>query len=463
MVQYTGIIEKNVFGGDGFLKNEEGIAIFLPKGIVGQKVLYHIPKKKKNYWQGEILEILEPSMIEISQSERKNPLPGCVYQNIAYEDQILIKENQLQEIFRNFNIPFFSIKKSPKHWEYRNKMEFSFGFSSMKSEIINGKKVWKDEGFALGFHPPKNWASVVSIPDVFIASSSINFLRILLESKIPELYPVELPWNALSRKGFFRGVILRESEFLKTIQVNLIVSEEKEKSFYQPIIDLLFEVPLPEKKSISGIIITVHKGQSDAIVDPQYSVLLGDETFEESLLGRVFEVSPFSFFQTNTKGAEVLYSTIQEILGDVKGKTVLDLFCGTGSIGIFCAKEAKEVIGVEMVEEAVEVARKNAKKNNLQNAIFYAGKAEKILSSVLEKHSPEKVIIDPPRAGMHPDALKIIANLDVKELVYISCNPTTLARDAEYLQEKGWKLKIIQGVDMFPHTPHVEVVSLFEK
>lgn len=459
MPQYTGIIEKMVFGGDGFLKNEEGMAVFLPGGIIGQKVLYHIPKKKKNFCIGEIIEVLETSSLELPLEDRKNALPGCAYQNIRYEDQLMIKQDQLKEIFRNFEVDFLPIKPSPEVFSYRNKMEFSFGFSSMKSEIRDGKKIWKDEGFALGFHPPKNWASVVSIPDVFIASSSVNVLRAELEKNIPLLYPEKLPWNALSRKGFFRGIIFRESRYEQSIQINIVVSDHVPNTFFDPLISFLQSVPLPEEKTISGIILTVHQGQSDAIVHPEYAALVGKEKFEESLLGRVFEISPFSFFQTNTLGAEVLYSTIQETLGDTTGKTVLDLFCGTGSIGIFCAKTAKEVIGVEMVEEAVEVARTNAEKNGLQNALFYTGKAEKILSGVLEKHIPECVIIDPPRAGMHPDVLPMIAALDIPKMVYVSCNPTTLARDVEYLEQKGWKLKSIQAVDMFPHTPHVEVVA----
>lgn len=460
MPQYTGTIEKMVFGGDGFLKNEEGIAVFLPGGITHQKVLYHVSKKKKNFWQGDIISVIEPSAWEILEAERKNKLPGCPYQNIRYQHQIEAKTAQLEEIFREFSAQILPTLSSGEETGYRNKMEFSFGFSAMTSEKTpEGKKIWKDEGFALGFHPPKNWASVVSIPDVFITSDAINIIRKEVENTIPLLYPTQLPWNALTRKGFFRGLILRESRYQNSIQVNLVVSEAKPNSFYDPFLTLLQSIALPNGIKISGVIITVHQGQSDAIVNPEYSCIWGEESFEESLLGRIFRVSPFSFFQTNTKGAEVLYSTIQNALGDVEGKTVLDLFCGTGSIGIFCAAQAKEVIGIEMVEEAVIMARHNAKRNGIENAHFFAGKAEKILSEVLEKHPPESVIIDPPRAGMHPDALSMIAELPVSKLVYVSCNPATLARDAAFLEQNGWKLTTLQGVDMFPHTPHLEVVA----
>ena len=243
-----------------------------------------------------------------------------------------------------------------------------------------------------------------------------------------------------------------------------MVSRAEDENFWKPLLEKILEIALPEKIKISGILQTIHTGKSDAIVDPLVSTLWGDEILEEYLEDKVFEISPFSFFQTNTKGAEVLYSTVKKFLGETSGKNVLDLFCGTGSIGIFCASQAKKMVGVEMVEEAVEKARKNAIKNGVLNATFHAGKVEKVLPEILENNSFDTVIIDPPRAGMHPKALQYICNLPVKKLVYISCNPSTLERDAKLLkQARGWKLTRVQGVDMFPHTPHLEVVSVLER
>jgi len=340
---------------------------------------------------------------------------------------------------------------------------------SIRDIDIDGKKVFTDSGLALGFHPPKSWSEVISIDDVFIASESANILRrelekflknFVLENKDENLKP----WNPIINTGFWRGVIIRESRKNKEITVNFVVSRSENSEFWNPFVSKLLEIPLPENMKISGILQTVHTGKSDAIVDPHVSTLWGNEILEEHLCNKIFEISPFSFFQTNTRGAEVLYSTVQKFLGETSGKNVLDLFCGTGSIGIFCASNAKKMVGIEMVEEAVEKAKNNALKNGVTNAEFYAGKVENILPEILAKDQFDTVIIDPPRAGMHPKALQYICNLPVKRLVYISCNPSTLERDAKLLkQARGWELTQVQGVDMFPHTPHLEVVSVLER
>jgi len=176
-----------------------------------------------------------------------------------------------------------------------------------------------------------------------------------------------------------------------------------------------------------------------------------------------FEISPFAFFQTNSKGAEVLYNTIKEKIGDTNDKNVLDLFCGAGTIGIYCANDANKIVGVEMVREAVKQAQHNAKINNIENAEFIAKKVEDALPEVLKNDDFDTIIIDPPRVGMHPKALQYVIDLPIKKLVYISCNPSTLERDVQALEQNGWKLKEVQGVDMFPHTPHMEVIAVIER
>ncbi len=461
---YIGVIEKTIFGGKGII-TIEGFKVLIKNGIEGQKIKYLVTKKKKKYAEGRIEEIIQHSPLEIHQSEQKNMLPGCAYQNISYDNQLNIKHKQLQEIFRNFeNISIPEIKPSPKHFEYRNKMEFSIGYETMKREIVDGKKIWTDEGVAIGFHPAGSWSEVVSIDDVFIASESVNILRREIEEYFKETNCLKkAPWNPLISKGFWRGLIFRESKSTGNIIVNFITSGHKTAMFWQNIVNLIKTIALPDGSKVSGILETVNESKSDAIKYPKISLLWGTDILEEKLEDTKFEISPFSFFQTNSQGAEVLYSTIAEKLGDTKGKKVLDLFCGTGSIGIFCSKNADEIIGVEMVEEAVEMAEKNAEKNNITNTTFITGKVEDVLPEILKNNSFDTVIIDPPRSGMHPKALKYILDLPVKQLVYISCNPSTLARDVQALEEAGWKLKEIQGVDMFPHTPHMEVVSVIEK
>lgn len=461
---YRGIIEKTIFGGKGII-TIEGFKVLIKNGIEGQEIEYLVTKKKKKYAEGRIEKVLKNSPLEIPQSEQKNPLPGCSYQNLSYENQLIIKHGQLQEIFRRFeNISIPELKPSPKFFGYRNKMEFSIGYEIMDRKIVDGKKVWTDSGVAVGFHPAGSWSDVVSIDDVFIASESVNILRREIENFLKENNCLKkAPWNPLISKGFWRGLIFRESESTGNIIINFITSSHKTAMFWQNIVNFIKTIALPNGSTVSGILETVNESKSDAIKYPKISVLFGTDILEEKLNDTTFEISPFSFFQTNSLGAEVLYSTISEKLGDTNGKKVLDLFCGTGSIGIFCSKNAEEIIGVEMVEEAVEMAEKNAVKNNITNTTFITGKVEDVLPEILANNTFDTVIIDPPRSGMHPKALKYILNLPVKRLVYISCNPSTLARDAQALEEAGWKLKEVQGVDMFPHTPHMEVVSVIEK
>lgn len=463
--RYTGVIEKTIFGGKGLL-HRNGFAIILKNGIEGQEVEYQITKLKKKYAEGVIERVITPSPLEKPLQDQKNFLPGCVYQNLEYHHQLDIKHRQLQEIFRSFSLSESSLPPflpSPQEYEYRNKMEFSIGYEHMTSvRDTQGRKVWTDEGVSVGFHPPKNWAQVVSFSDVFIAPKSFGLLRKVFEDALKTQNGWgEEPWNPLNKKGFWRELILRKSEYTQEILINMVVSKSMDVSFWEPIISLFQSVILPEGERISGIVETVNTNQNSGLDHASWSLLWGKESLVEQLGGFTYRISPFSFFQTNTQGAEVLYSTILESLGS--GKVLLDLFCGTGSIGIFCSQKVEKIIGIEMISEAVEMAKENTERNNIMQAEFFAGKAEDLLPSVLEQYEIDTVVIDPPRSGMHPKALLCIAELPVQKMIYVSCNPTTLARDAEKLELHGWKMIRVQGVDMFPHTPHMEVVSVFER
>jgi 23S rRNA (uracil-5-)-methyltransferase RumA len=467
---YTGAVEKNVWGGKGFLKNDEQV-VLIKGAIEGQVVEYRVEKTKKQYAEAVVEKVITPSSFELPEREKKNTIPGCEYQDIRYEKQLEIKHGQLQEIFRNFpEISLPAVLPSPQIFGYRNKMEFSCGFETQECFLEEGNKKWNDSGLVLGFHPPQDWAKVIRIDDVFIASRALNFLRqeieVILQS-IVENYSGEKdvrPWNARIHTGLWRGLIMRESAYSQSIIVNFLVSEESDASLWEELVEEVLSLHIPENKKISGIIRTVHTGKSDAIVNPQVSVLWGSELLEEKLGESVFEISPFSFFQTNTLGAELLYSTVRKKIGETSGKNVLDLFCGTGSIGIFCASNAKKIVGIEMIQEAVAVARKNAEKNNVTNAEFYAEKVEKVLPEILQKDSFDTIIVDPPRSGVHPKALQYLAQIPVKKLVYVSCNPSTLERDVRALEmTQKWRLVEVQGVDMFPHTSHLEIVSVIER
>ena len=373
-----------------------------------------------------------------------------------------IKQGQIEEIFRKFsNTEILPILPSPEIFRYRNKMEFSCGYESMKTEIKDDKRVYYDEGFGLGFHPEGNWSIVMNIEDALIASEEMNGLRKICLELMKSTK--EKPRNPKIHSGFWRGVIFRQTKSTGEVQINFIVAKAKTKMFWARILDSILESAKEQNIKISGILQTAHEGKSEAINNPEIKVLYGKETFEEKLEEFIFEVSPFSFFQTNTLGAEILYKKIREFVGEKDDLRILDLFCGTGSIGIFCSEKAKEIVGIEMVEEAVEMAKRNAEKNGVKNTTFYAGKAEKVLYEIPDQEF-DVAIIDPPRSGIHPKALKFITTkLKAKHLVFVSCNPATLARDLEYMESEGWKTKKLQTVDMFPHTPHMECVSLLGK
>jgi len=461
---YIGVIEKTVFGGKGLI-SIEGFKILIKNGIEGQKVEYLVTKKKKSYAEGRIEKVLEHSELEIPEEERRNALPGCPYQNISYENQLKMKYRQLSEIFRNYEdveIPEF--KGSPEVFGYRNKMEFSIGYEKMTREIVDGKKIWKDEGVAVGFHPAGSWSDVVSIDDVFLASEAVNIIRREVEAILKRSKCLKkAPWNPLISKGFWRGLIFRESKATGDIAINFVVHSHQDDKFWERLVASILDVELPEGSQVVGILETVNAGRSDAVNNPEITTLYGDARILETLGKTDFEISPFSFFQTNSKGAEVLYDTVKSKIGDTEGKNVLDLFCGAGTIGIYCASDANKIVGIEMVREAVKQAKHNAKINDIDNAEFIAGKVEMVLPEVLEQDDFDTVIIDPPRVGMHPKALQYVAKLPIKKLVYISCNPSTLERDVDALKLSGWRLKEVQGVDMFPHTPHMEVIAVIEK
>ncbi|MEI7511802.1 MAG: 23S rRNA (uracil(1939)-C(5))-methyltransferase RlmD [Candidatus Peregrinibacteria bacterium] len=461
---YTGVIEKIVFGGMGMLrwKTEEfseGFVIFVKGGLPGQTVLFRITKQKKNYAEGKIVEILKPSPLE--EKSEYEQCPGCAYQNLPYSSQIGVKQGQMAEVFRQFSeIKILDILPSPQTFRYRNKMEFSCGYEKMWVEDNeNGERIYHDEGFALGFHPEGSWAMVKRIGDALIASEKVNALREMVEEILKN--SGEAPWNPKIFTGFWRGVIFRESHYTGEIMINFVVSAARPPEFWEPVIAPLVMGDMGSV--ISGIIQTVHTGQSDAITDPQTTLLWGSETFIERLGTVEFEISPFSFFQTNTLGAEVLYGAVQKMANLSGGETVLDLFCGTGSIGIFLSSQSKKIRGIEMVEEAVEMAKKNAERNGIHNAEFFAGKVETLLPELFANGDiPELdlLIIDPPRTGLHPKALSFIAeNIDATKMIYISCNPPTLARDMAFLEDHGWKALQVQPVDMFPHTPHIECIA----
>lgn len=452
---YEGYIEKVDFPNKGRIRID-GETVIVKNGIPGQKVRFVINKKKKNKAEGRLLEVLEKSELE-----KREPVcsifpacGGCMYQTMLYEDQLKMKETQVKELLDdalvaagqideqgNPDYIFEGIQGSPKEFEYRNKMEFSFGDE------------YKGGPLSLGLHKKGSTYDVLTAKDCKIVHPDMTeilktVLHCFTELKAPY-------YHKISHEGYLRHLLLRRAETTGEILVNLVTTSQQEYEL-EPLVQQISSLPLEGK--IVGILHIINDSLADVVKSDETRVLYGQDYFYETILGLRFKISPFSFFQTNSLGAEVLYSAARAYIGDTKDMTVFDLYSGTGTIAQILASVAKEVIGVEIVEEAVAAARENAWMNGLDNCRFIAGDVLKVLDEITDK--PDFIVLDPPRDGIHPKALPKIIEYGVEQMVYISCKPTSLARDLEVLIESGYRVEKACCVDMFCSTVHVEVIIM---
>lgn len=441
-------IEKTEFGGYGigFLEDKK---IFVKGTVPGQKVKARVSKKKKDYAEGKFIEIIEkaPSQID-APCPHFGPCGGCSTQFIPYETQLNLKASEVIELFKEGNVStgeFIGIEGSPETFEYRNKMEFSFGDATKGGEL------------ELGMHKKGSPFSIVTVDSCMLVDEDF---RKIFKVTLDHFREAKLPYYRIrSHEGYLRHFIIREGKNTGDLMVNLVTSSQIEFDL-TPWMEKLKELDLEGK--LKSIIHTTNDSLSDAVVPEKVEVLYGDDYIMEEVLGLKFKVSPFSFFQTNTKGAERLYSLVKEFMGDmVKDKVVFDLYCGTGTIGQIVAGDARKVIGIELIEEAVVAANENAKLNNLNNCHFIAGDVAKIVNTIKDK--PDIIILDPPRSGVHPKALEYVVEFNAKDIIYVSCNPKTLVNDLKYLEAHGYKVEKTKLKDMFPNTPHVETVVKLSK
>ncbi len=441
-----GIITKVAFPNKGIIRTEEK-EIIVKDGVSGQKVRVMIQKVRKGKCEGRILEVLEKADNEIEPiCPHFGNCGGCTYQNLEYEDQLKMKANQVQDLLDQVcaDYTFEGIKRSPKQFVYRNKMEFSFGDE------------YKDGPLSLGMHKKGSFYDILTVDQCKIVDEDYGkILRCVLD----EALKLHLSYyHKLSHKGYFRHLLVRKGAKSKEILVDLVTSTQ-ETADLNPMKDAILSLNL--EGNIVGILHTENDSLADIVQNDRTEILYGRDYFEEELLGLTFKISPFSFFQTNSLGAEVLYETAREYVGTTKDKIIFDLYSGTGTIAQMLAPVAKKVIGVEIVEEAVEAAKKNAQRNGLHNCEFIAGDVLKVIDTIEEK--PDLIVLDPPRDGIHPKALEKIIAYGVDHLVYISCKPTSLARDLEVLQARGYQVEKVCCVDMFPGTVHVETVVRLQR
>lgn len=455
-----GLVLRTDFPNKGIVEvktETETFNIMVKNALPGQIIKCVINKKKHGYMEGRLLEVVKAAAEEV-----KAPCPhygicgGCLYQTYPYEEQLLIKAGQIERLLRpvlELHSPetvwtnvFEGIKASPVVAGYRNKMEFTFGDE------------YKDGPLSLGMHKRGSFYDIVSVQECCIADG--DYRKILTFTQ--EYFKKSgLPFfHRLTHEGYLRHLLVRKAAKTGEILIALITTSQNE-------VDLtcykegLLALKLDGK--IVGIVHTINNSVADVVKNEGTTLLYGKDYITESLLGLEFKITQFSFFQTNSLGAECLYDTVRSYLGtpEVPNPVVYDLYSGTGTIAQLLAPVSGKVVGVEIVEEAVEAAWENAKLNGLDNCEFIAGDVLKVLDTI--EVLPDYIILDPPRDGIHPKALTKIISYGVDRMVYVSCKPTSLARDLEVLLDAGYKVEKICCVDMFPATANCETVCLLAK
>ena len=455
---YEGVIEKVDFPNKGYVYIEDQ-KVLIKNGIPGQKVRFMIQKKRSGRAQGRILEVLEKSPLETREPLCSNfpACGGCMYQTMSYEDQLHMKETQIRELLEDAlvqsgqvnengqaDFEWEGIHGSPIEFGYRNKMEFSFGDE------------YKDGPLSLGLHKKGSTYDILNTDDCKLVHKDmtdiLTCVREFFREKGASYY------RKLQHTGYLRHLMLRRGVTFGEILVHLVTTTQEEYDL-EPLKEQLLALPLEGK--IVGIMHIINDSLSDVVQSDETRILYGQDYFYETLLGLKFRISTFSFFQPNSLAAEVLYSIVREYIQNTSGMEVFDLYSGTGTIAQLLAPVAKEVIGVEIVEDAVAAARENAKLNGLDNCKFIAGDVLKVLDDLTEK--PDVIVLDPPRDGIHPKALPKILAYGVNRIVYVSCKATSLARDLESFLQAGYRLEKACCVDQFCETVWTEAVAAFVK
>lgn len=457
-----GFVERMDFPNKGIVTLEDGKRAVVKNALPGQKISFSVNKVRKGKGEGRLLEVLEKSPLELEKApcEHFGNCGGCTFLNLGYQEQLALKERQVRELLepvcnlyrgqrggREFADIFEGIKESPQQFAYRNKMEFSFGDS------------YKDGPLCLGMHKRGSFHDIVTVSGCKIVDEDYSRILTGVLSYFQEQQTSY--YHKMRHIGYLRYLLVRKAVRTGEILVDLVTTTQMDAEAESRLLDGFVEVlqGLSLDGKIVGILNTHNDSLADAVINEGTRVLFGQEFFYEEILGLRFRISPFSFFQTNSLGAEVLYETVREYVADAgNDKVVYDLYSGTGTIAQMLASVAKAVIGVEIVEEAVESAKENARLNHLDNCEFIAGDVWKVLDDIVQK--PDFIVLDPPRDGIHPKALERIIRYGVDKMVYISCKPTSLARDLEVLQARGYMVERMCCVDMFPASANIETVCL---
>ncbi len=469
--EHTVSIEKVTHGGAG-LAHVNGLPVFVPGAVPGQEVTIVITKRKDRFAEAKVLKITRKAKDEIQpRCQHFHECGGCTWQNLPYDKQLSYKEDIIKETLEHLTpvdeaarkqLPgrVLKIVPSPQVYHYRNKLEMTFGFGDMRSEEKNGKRLYFDENPSIGFHRPGEWSTILPIVECHLYDEQIGSLladvrRFMQDSKLPV-------YNPKTHRGLLRTLLLRRGVHTGEHMLAFVVNARKKE------LEPLFQqfMRFAGKPGLKSLLIIENTGLNDKPEMPKVHSLIGKQFITERLFDLEFDISPFSFFQTNTLGAEKLYQSILHSADLSQRDTVLDAYCGMGTIGQYLARFCQRVVGIESHPSAIEDALKSAGKNRIANISFYKGRTEQILKDQLKaggKYAFDVIVVDPPRAGLHPAATEAVIAHSPRKIVYVSCNTATFARDLGEFIKAGYELRSVQPVDMFPHTAHIETVSVLQK
>lgn len=440
------------FGGKG-LGKIDGKAVFVDLAVPGDKVRASVTKIKSNYLEAKLVEILVPSAKRVAvKCPYFGVCGGCQFQHLPYEDQLEIKKQHVVDSFERIgemsNPPVLEILGSADHYYYRNKMEFSFGYD-------------EEMNFALGMHLPGRRYDILDLKECHLQSA--ESAKIVNTVREWALNSGLKPYRFQTEEGELKALYIRESKRTNERIVNLVTAEKVPENFEALLEKLSAAMGEIEVSSFYWSQVISRRGMPRQTVE---HLVCGKKTITEKMIlangdELSFDIHPQAFFQVNTLQAEILYNEVVKLATENPCELVFDLFCGTGTIGLFLAKHCGQVVGVELNKDAVESAILNARRNNIFNIDFFAGDVAKVLSDL--KHKPSLIVVDPPRAGLTAKMIKQVSDFGTNKVIYVSCNPATMARDCLLLREFGFKVKKIQPVDMFPQTFHIENVALLER
>lgn len=454
-------VEKLAYGGKAVAK-VDGFVVFLDHAVPGQRVMALITRKKRNYAEAKVIQTL------VQSPDYRPPVcahfgicGGCQWQDISYEAQLFWKRAHVVECLGHIagagEIEVAPIVASPETLHYRNKMEFTFSGRRWLFPDELDLKFGRESLFALGLHVRGLFDKVCNIDDCILQSHEASaILREVRQWTVKSALPAYI---VRTHQGFWRFLVIREAKSTGQVLIHLITSADPSS---ERTVDLLSDELRAKFPRLTTFIHSINDKKSQVAVGDSSRTLFGPGFIEERLGGLRFRVSAHSFFQTNTLGAQNLYETVKRLAALNGTEKVWDLYCGTGSIGLYVASCARSVVGIELVDDAVQDARENCRINNIGNCSFLAGDLKELIRKAVEMGRPDTVIVDPPRAGMHPKVVKTLLDLLPGRIIAVSCNPASLARDAAFLLE-AYDIKQVQPIDLFPHTPHVECVVRFDR